>query len=190
VQTALGLKEERLFRMTSDSFFQQQGKMLERRGVDVALIDGLHTYEQTLQDVLHTLPYLNPGGVIVLHDCNPASELAATPADSYEAMVRQNPGWSGDWNGDVWKVIVHLRSLHPDLEALVLDCDYGVGVVRRKTGGEALGFSAEQIRQMRYADLDLHRQEWLNLKPPAFFRVIEEAVRAEAGSRSSLKNKA
>lgn len=32
------------------------------------------------------------------------------------------------WSGDVWKSIVHLRSIRPDLRVAVLDCDSGVGI--------------------------------------------------------------
>jgi hypothetical protein len=160
----LKLRDERVFWMTSDEFFRQAG-WLRRRGIDVALIDGLHTYEQALRDVLNTLEYLKPGGVIVLHDCNPATELAATPAESYEDMQARIPGFGGDWNGDVWKVILHLRALRPDLDALVLDCDYGVGIVRRRPAGERLALSASEIEAMQYADLARDREGLLGLKP-------------------------
>jgi hypothetical protein len=164
----LRLRDEVLFRMTSDEFFRRESRWLRRRGIDVALIDGLHTYSQTLRDVLNTLAYLKPGGVIVLHDCNPATELAATPAESYEDMQARFPGFDGDWNGDVWKVILHLRALRPDLEAVVLDCDYGVGVVRRRPAGEGLRLSAEEIEAMQYADLARDREGLLGLKPAAY----------------------
>lgn len=169
VFAALRLKEERLFRMTSDDFFRQQSPMLARRGVDVAFIDGLHTYEQTLRDVLNTLKYLRPGGVIVMHDCNPDTEAHAMPLETIEAYGKEGvPGWDNTWYGDVWKTIVHLRSLHPDLEAVVLDCDTVVGVVRWKPAQKMLPLSANQIREMHYADLESNRHELLGLRPPEY----------------------
>jgi hypothetical protein len=48
----------------------------------VIFIDGLHTFEQTLQDSYNSLNYLAQGGVIILHDCNPPSEASSTPAQS------------------------------------------------------------------------------------------------------------
>jgi len=168
VFAALRLKEERLFRMTSDNFFRQQSPMLARRGVDVAFIDGLHTYEQSLRDVLNTLKCLRPGGVIVMHDCNPPTELAATPLESVPDIPKDTPGWPGAWYGDVWKTIVHLRAMHPDLETIVLDCDAGVGLVQRKPAPMMLRFSTNQIREMHYADLESNCHELLGLKPPAY----------------------
>ena len=110
VWSLLGLKEERLFRMTSDDFFARNQKMLSFYGVDVCLVDGLHTYEQALRDVLNTLKYLKPNGVILLHDCNPITELMARPVNRIEDLL-DVPGWDGSWSGDVWKAIVHLRAL-------------------------------------------------------------------------------
>jgi hypothetical protein len=164
----LALRDERLFRMTSDDFFHLRSSWLRRRGVDVAFLDGLHTYQQTLTDVLNTVACLKPGGVIVLHDCNPATELAATPAESYEDMQARWPGFCGDWNGDVWKVIVHLRSLRADLDALVLDCDQGVGIVRRQPAQVSLELSASQIAALHYADLERDRARLLGLHPAEY----------------------
>jgi len=168
----LRLPDEFLFRMTSDEFFRSQGLWLRWRGVDVALIDGLHTYEQALRDVLNTLKYLKPGGAIVLHDCNPATRLAATPARSYEDMQARFPGFCGDWNGDVWKVIVFLRALRADLDVVVLDCDYGVGIVRRRPARETVKLSASAIEAMQYGDLERNRKELLGLKPVNYLEGI------------------
>src|SRR5262245_42552069 len=54
----LGLNRERIFVMTSDTFFATQSRQLTRYGIDVCLVDGLHTYDQALRDILHVLSYL------------------------------------------------------------------------------------------------------------------------------------
>jgi hypothetical protein len=160
-------REERIFRMTSDDFFRERRRWLARRGVDVALLDGLHTHAQTLRDALNALEFLKPGGALVIHDCNPADADAAAPGESYDLIRANRPGWWGDWNGDVWKTIVHLRAQRADLETVVLDCDYGVGVVRRRAGGagKTLPLSAEEVAAMTYADLERDRAELLGLRP-------------------------
>ena len=50
------------YEMTSDEYFQNEGADVEQRGIDVAFVDGLHTFEQSLTDVLNCLRYLNKGG--------------------------------------------------------------------------------------------------------------------------------
>jgi hypothetical protein len=163
------------FETTSDAFFESQTALLEQRGIDVALIDGLHSYEQVVRDVEHTLRHLNDGGVIVLHDCNPATRLIGYPATSYEDFRAQNR-WQSllwlnlpPWSGDVWKAIVHLRSTRDDLRVAVLKCDFGVGIVRKGAPESQLSYSAEQVAALSYADLAADRTRLLNLKPPTYF---------------------
>jgi Methyltransferase domain len=163
------------FETTSDDFFDSQSALLGRRGIDVALIDGLHSYEQVVRDVEHTLRYLRDDGIIVLHDCNPATAMIGFPATSYEDFRAQNR-WQSllwlnlpPWSGDVWKAIVHLRSTGDDLRVAVLKCDFGVGIVRRGVPDSRLSYSAEEIAALSYADLAADRTRLLNLKPPAYF---------------------
>ncbi|MEA3341037.1 MAG: class I SAM-dependent methyltransferase, partial [Chloroflexota bacterium] len=56
-----------------------------------------------------------------------------------------------------------------DLRATVLDCDYGLGLVRRGRSEELLPYSEEDIDQMTYADLDANRETLLGLREPNFF---------------------
>ena len=53
--------------------------------------------------------------MIILHDCNPT-----TPE-----MASEKSAW------EVWKTIVYIRSNYKDLNAFVLDRDYGMGIILR-----------------------------------------------------------
>ena len=156
------------FETTSDAFFANEAAFLKQRRIDVALIDGLHTYGQVVQDVENTLRYLREDGIIFLHDCNPTRASVACPADSYADFRRQNRWWEIDWSGDVWKAIVYLRSTRQDLRIAVLDCDWGVGIVRKGAPESRLSYSPAQIEALEYADLAANRDGLLNLKPPAY----------------------
>jgi hypothetical protein len=162
------------FETTSDDFFASETAFLEQRGIDVALIDGLHTYQQVVRDVENTLRYLRDDGVIVLHDCNPANASIACPATSHADFLAQNHWrplpWVRRplWSGDVWKAIVQLRSTRHDLRIAVLDCDFGVGIARKGFPESRLSYSAAQIKALNYADLAADRDRLLNLKPPAY----------------------
>jgi hypothetical protein len=160
------------FETTSDAFFENEAEFLAQRPVDVALIDGLHTYQQVVRDVENTLPYLKDDGVIVLHDCNPATATIGLPAASYEDFRAKIPWWSGlmGWTGDVWKGIVQLRSARDDLQVAVLKCDFGVGLVRKGSPEAQLSYSEERIESLTYADLAADREGLLNLKPPTYVR--------------------
>jgi hypothetical protein len=155
------------YEMTSDDFFARHNGDLPKEGLDVVFVDGLHTYAQALRDTEHSLIYLKSDGVIVLHDCNPPHQAAATPASSAEeARAQQVPGWDNRWCGDVWKAILYLRSQRGDLTASVVDCDTGLGFVRKETNPKLLPIPALDLVALEYSDLERHRVEWLNLRSP------------------------
>lgn len=168
--SSLCIKDERLFPVTSDEFFEKNKRMLGLYGIDVCLVDGLHTYEQVLKDVHNALTYLKPHGVILLHDCNPSTEVMALPAHGIEEVIRKNnPAWDGSWSGDVWKAIVHLRALRRDIDAFVLDCDTGIGVVTRGQPKDLLSYTEADIRAMDYTALCRNRSLLLGLRPSEYF---------------------
>ena len=80
------------FETTSDAFFANETAFLEQHGIDVALIDGLHTYGQVVRDVENTLRYLRDDGVIVLHDCYPLNATFACPATPHANFRAQKHG--------------------------------------------------------------------------------------------------
>jgi hypothetical protein len=152
-------------RMTSDEFFATRSRTIEKRGLDLAFIDGLHTYDQSLRDVRHCLRHLNDGGVIVLHDCSPPTPAAGHPAQSWKhAKSLRLPGWTKAWCGDVWKTIVYLRSTRADLSVFVLDDDFGIGIITRGVPDNMLSLTPDAIDGLTYADLDADRTHLLNLK--------------------------
>jgi hypothetical protein len=164
----------RIHAQPSDVFFAGLDSSVR---FDVVFIDGLHTYEQTLRDVENSLRFLNDGGVVLMHDCNPVFAAAAHPAKSKaEASAMNLPGWTGEWNGDVWKAICHLRSHRPDLRVFVEDCDYGVGIVTRNKPDGMLGYSEAEISRMTYEDFAKNRQAILNLKPETYFPEFLESL--------------
>jgi hypothetical protein len=163
------LAKTTLFHMTSDEFFSRYAWLFTGHKIDVAFIDGLHTYRQSLRDVHNCLDHLNPHGVIVLHDCSPPSEVIAVPAPSFDAAVQMNlSGWDGRWCGDVWKTIVHLRMSREDLQVFVLDCDLGVGIVTRGKAEHPLSSSVREIEALSYQDLSKDRAWLLNVKAPTY----------------------
>ena len=164
------IRVERLFRMTSDEFFVRNESLLASYGIDVCLVDGLHTYSQALNDVLNVLKYLKPKGVILVHDCNPTTELMARPAAGIQDLINQEiKGWNGAWSGDVWKALVHFRALRNDVKAFVLDCDTGIGVVTKGSPTDLLSYKEVDIRAMDYSVLCGNRKALLGLQPGEYF---------------------
>ena len=173
VLNSLRGKQEKFFKLTSDQFFSNHFDLFEKDKIDVALIDGLHTYRQSLRDVLNCLKHLNEKGIIVLDDCNPISKALAWSTPSPEARVRieTKPSltpWTKRWYGEVWKTIVYLRSCRNDLHVFVLNTSYGIGIVARGKPENQLSYSPEAIDRLSYEDLESQREKFLNLKKPDY----------------------
>lgn len=143
----------RVIRATSDQFFTA---LPRGKHFDVVFIDGHHSFDQSSRDIANSLSNLRPGGVVLVHDCNPPTEAAASP----------DPAGAGEgpWCGDVWKAIAHLRATRSDLRVRVLDTDCGVGVIDRGES-ETIELDAAQLATMTYADLDADRERLLGLTP-------------------------
>lgn len=105
--------------MTSDEFFKT---IPTTQKYDIIFIDGWHQYEQVVKDVNNSLAHLSSGGVILLHDCNPATEEVASRLPNGKA-----------WTGDVWKAIAYFRSTNSKISVHVVDTDYGVGIIKKGT---------------------------------------------------------
>ena len=169
------------FEVTSDSFFTQNKQLLQSNKIQLAFIDGLHTYKQALADTLNTLQNATDDVVIVLHDCNPLDAVAAYPAQSIDqarAELKENPNWKNIWNGDVWKTVVDIRKNHPDLTAFVLDTDHGLGFVYRKKRGSlpAVFDSIDTISTLDYAFFDKNRNDLIDLKPVSYLSTLLQLI--------------
>jgi len=152
-------------RMTSDQFFATN-----QLTFDVIFIDGLHHSEQVAKDIENALRVLNPGGTIVMHDCNPTTKVSQLRMGDNRDEERRGftVDWWRDgtnhWNGDTWRAILPLR-LRDDLEIVIGDFDSGVGVLRQRRNThrlereheEMLVTSSDPLQAFSYEFFDKHR---------------------------------
>lgn len=139
--------------MTSDEYFEKY----PRARFDLIFIDGLHHAEQVGRDIHNSLKALNPGGTIVVHDCNPTTE---------ELQKVPNPNPGGLWTGDVWKAFATVRHTNPHLRTFVVDTDYGCGIIQQnpqRAKARAKGLRPDLVENLTYEVLEKHRQPLLNL---------------------------
>jgi hypothetical protein len=133
------------FVMTSDNFFKENNEKF-----DVIFIDGLHESEQVYRDINNSINSLNDGGTIILHDCNPHSEIIQ--------LVPQIQG--GEWTGDCWKAFVKFRQESNEYFTFVIDTDYGVGVIK-KSNKKITPIVID--KSVTYQNFNENRINWLNL---------------------------
>ena len=129
-------------RATSDEFFAGNSGTF-----DLIFIDGLHLADQVVRDIQNCLRFLNPGGVIVLHDC--------LPRDSVAQFRRR---CSQIWNGDVWKALVEVRTW-PRVDAAMCLIDQGLGIVTARPNTDPIPLPAKSFLELKYDQLvDDHRR--------------------------------
>lgn len=137
---------ETTYKMESDEFFKNHIK----QKYDIVFVDGLHIFEQVYKDIINSLNNLNDGGIIVVHDCNPVTEI-----------TQRRDRASSAWHGDVWKAIVKLRMENPELDICTVNTDEGCGIIKK--GSQKLLEVAENTNVYEYSFLEKNRKEALNL---------------------------
>lgn len=183
----------RYFEEESDIFFLNRKTYLEKTGqFDVVLVDGLHTFQASLNDVMNSLRYLNNCGIIIMHDCYPPHRAAALPTKNYPDHREQEgvEGWNKEWCGDVWKTIVYLRRYHQEiLDICVIDTDYGLGIIRPVANSDIKHLYIDEkayagIDTLTYDDLIRDTGSMLNLKDSGYaLTVINEIAAANANNK-------
>lgn len=129
------------FTGTSDEYFSMYSKETwGHSGFDIVFIDGLHHADQVKKDLENSLVCLNEGGIILLHDTNPADER-------YTRVPRDLPTGKR-WNGDVFKIFTCLS----DFGYRTLNFDSN-GLTVVKPGGVL-----KEITDLSYHDFDKNRK--------------------------------
>ena len=100
-----------LYRETSDEFFERHAEEAVRCPIDLAFIDGLHLFEYALRDFINIEKWASPTGLIVIDDIFP--NCAAQGSRHRRTRA---------WTGDVWRSLLCLGDMRPDLILLPLDC--------------------------------------------------------------------
>lgn len=134
------------YKMTSDEFFEKHVS----QKYDIVFVDGLHLREQVYRDITNSLNFLNENGVIVVHDCNPVTEITQRRERASDA-----------WHGDVWKAIVQLRIENPELEIYTVNTDEGCGIIKK--GKQELLKINEGENCYDYSFLEKNREKAINL---------------------------
>ena len=147
--------QDNIYIGTSDDFFSNN-----KTKFDIIFIDGNHMMEQVDKDIENSLTFLNEGGLILLHDCNPPTEF----------HQRENyciDGKYPSWNGTVWKSIVKLRFKRDDLKVNVIDTDWGVGIISKSQNEKLI-----DTVNLEYKNLENDRENMLGLISTDFFIII------------------
>jgi hypothetical protein len=123
--------------LTSDAYFSS----LDRDAplFNVIYLDGLHTFEQTLRDLLNSIDYLLRDGVIIIDDVLPSSYHSSLPILSEAFAVRNAvKGEDTSWMGDVFRLVFFIQSFLPRFDYATVSENHGQLVMWRGQRNEKL----------------------------------------------------
>jgi len=149
----------------SDVYFGELAPSDEK--FDLIFLDGLHTFEQTLRDLLNSEMYLKANGVIIIDDVMPNSYHASlrdfeTFAEVRKAIGSQDPSWMGD----VFKLVFFIDTFFQQYSFATVRENHGQLVLwpERRAAKSLAGRNVEEISRFEYSDL-IRNKEVLRLKP-------------------------
>ena len=146
----------RLFRLTSREFFSRYDlrHVLGGRAAGFALIDGLHRFEQVLEDLHNLERFMAPGGMVAVHDTIPLDR---------ETSARERT--TEFYTGDVWKVVAWLHRYRPEVEMVtVTTAPSGLTLIRgldAERRPSAPDDSISTFARLEFDYFELHRNEFL-----------------------------
>jgi hypothetical protein len=166
--------EDKIYKLKSEDFFKN---LDNSEKFDIIFIDGCLYEYNVMNDVINSLNHLNDNGIIILHDCNPPSEFFQR--DNYNKrhngikkgkLIWNNREYTDrHWNGKAWKVISQLRMTRKDLEIYVVDCDWGVGIIKKSEKENELFNMVTKEEIENYEIFIKYRKYILNLITPEKF---------------------
>lgn len=163
--------------VTSDDYF---GTLVGADArFDVIYLDGLHTVEQTLRDLLNALPHLQPQGVLVIDDVRPPTDLAATRDRQEFFEVRSAQGRDDEtaWMGDVFRLVYFIDTFCQQLSFRVISNNHGQAVVWRHRRPEVQERTLAEVGTLTF-DQMTRDEDALRLAP--FGEIVRE-LRADLG---------
>ncbi len=108
-----------LFQMPSDRFFATHDPAaLLGAPIDMAFLDGMHRCEFLLRDFINTERHCRRNSVVALHDCVPTEMPMTERAPGAQPV---HPRRRNMWTGDVWRALLLLKRVRPDLRISVVD---------------------------------------------------------------------
>ncbi|WP_205474588.1 class I SAM-dependent methyltransferase [Nocardioides sp. SYSU D00038] len=143
--------------VTSDEYF---GTVIGRDDkFEVVYLDGLHTFEQTLRDLLNALEHLTPDGVVVIDDVRPPSYHASLPDLSQVARLREAAGDpTKAWMGDVYRLVWFIDTFCQQLTWRTVANNHGQAVVWRQPRPSVTERSAREVAELPFERVVLDQQ--------------------------------
>lgn len=148
--------------VTSDAYFHALAP--DAPPFDVVFIDGLHTLEQSLRDLMNTLTHVHRRSVIVLDDVLPLNHAASLREIGQWVRLRElSPDLPDAWMGDVYRLVYFVAAFLPDWSYATVAENHGQTVMWRGAR-PVVERTVEAVARTSYEDTVLDRAVF-NLQP-------------------------
>ena len=154
----------RLYETTSDCYF---GSMAAGHDLfDVIFLDGLHTFEQTLRDLINAIDRLKPRGIVVIDDVLPNSYHASLPDIGIAKSVRTflKADHDPSWMGDVFKLVFFIDTFFQQYSFATVTESHGQLVMWKSPRSQIVERSVLELAQLQFSDV-ITKQKIFNIKP-------------------------
>ena len=171
----IGIEESPTFRTAmknSSEIISTIQSISGHESYDLVFIDPYHSYENSYEDIVGAFSLVKDGGALVIHDCNPPTEISAGPTFT-----------GGEWCGLTYWAFIDFVIGRSGIRYTTLDADYGCGIIFKDTSARPdtnVVFEHKWVtacnlgEKARFRFFDMHRRELLHLT------TISEFVRNES----------
>lgn len=162
--------------VTSDEYFATI--VGPRQRFDVIYLDGLHTVEQTLRDLMNAVHHLQPQGVVLIDDTRPPTYVASLPSMERFGKVREWLGVTDEaWMGDVYKLIWFIDTFCPHLTHRTITNNHGQTVVWRHRRPAVTERSLGEVHNLTFEQMVM-QEDVFGLRP---FGEVRRELRRDLG---------
>lgn len=123
---------------------------------DIIFLDGMHTFQQTLRDLLNSLTLAHSRTIWLIDDVLPSDVYSSLPSSADAHGFRKRAGGSSlAWHGDVYKLIYFIHDFIPSLSFATITTKGNPQTIIWRQGRADFSpilNSVEQIERLTYFD--------------------------------------
>ena len=144
---------------TSDDYF---GRIAQRNTTfDVVYLDGFHTCEQTVRDLINAISFLKPDGVIIVDDVFPCSYAASLHERAETRVIRHATGDPlGAWMGDVYRLVFFIETFCQQFSYATVNNNHGQLILWREPRPAVPGRTLTEVGEKAYKHLFLEKESF------------------------------
>jgi hypothetical protein len=169
------------YEIISDLYFETLAR--DAYPFHVIYLDGLHTFEQTLRDLMNAIEFLRRDGIIIIDDVFPDSYHASLQ-DYRETVAVGNAIKATDhsWMGSTYRLVFFIQSFLPRFNYATVEDNHGQLVMWRANRPPELFFERqiEDISRLEFRHVVTERNAFNFLPNTEIVRHVRQTIQGGA----------